>query len=81
MHVKIKMKQTQNPMYNVSFGFPKYVHMYGLCTNHAIIKTNQAKLYSIDVCSFLFPEYDPTFRIIHCILTLMEEVALLFLNP
>ena len=48
MHAKIKMKEIQNPMYNVSFESSRICWL--LCTNHAIIQSNQAKLYSIDGC-------------------------------
>ena len=48
MHAKIKLKETQNPMYNFSFWFSKICLL--LCTNHAMIRPNQAKCYSIDGC-------------------------------
>ena len=48
VHTKIKMKETQNPMNNYSFWFSKIC--WFLSTNHAIILSNQAKLYSIDGC-------------------------------
>ena len=77
MHAIIKMKETQKPMYNVSFWFSKICWL--LCTNHAIIRPNQAKLYSIEGCLMILfnsntsPENDPAFQIICYILTLIPN--------
>ena len=49
MHAKIQMKETQNPIYNISFWFSKICWL--LCTKHTIILSNQAKLfYAMDDC-------------------------------
>ena len=76
MHAKIKMNETQNPMYNVSFWISKICWL--LCTNHPIIQSNQAKLIPSMVVMILFNfntsvENDPAFRIILCILTLISN--------